>query len=67
MDSIASLTAAARAEIDQCRRWAIDAGQPFTLESCVTAVTQHMDDREAGAWYAAIAAAWTDADEVTAT
>lgn len=61
-----SLATYARAEIDQGRKWAIAAEQPFTLASCTHAVTQRMDDREAGAWYAALAFAWTDEDEVVA-
>ncbi len=59
-----SLATYAREEIDRCRGWAIDAGQPFTLGSCIDAVTRHMGDDEAGRWCAALQFAWTDADEV---
>ena len=56
----------ARDEIDTLRSWAVAVEQPFTLDSCTAAVTQSMDEDDAKAWADALAAEWSDADEVAA-
>ena len=54
-----------RAEIDTLRGWAVDAEQPFTLESCTEAVCVALHGPALDAWTEALAAEWTDADVVT--